>query len=84
MLKLFIYFPFLYLFCLCANISQVVESLLESLYDNPCSGCHSLSSGGSAHDSSWMGVFMGLTATISPDIYQLENDNAIYVIELEG
>jgi len=30
-----------------------------------------------------MGVFMGLTATISPDIYQSENDNATYVIESE-
>ena len=34
--------------------------------------------------TSGMGVFRALTATISPDIYQPENGNAIYVFELEG
>ncbi len=33
--------------------------------------------------TSGMGVFRALTATISPDIYQPENGNAIYVFELE-
>ena len=49
--------------------SQVGESLGESLYNNHCSDCHSLSIIGGAHGSSWMGVFRALTATISPDIY---------------
>ena len=33
--------------------------------------------------TSGMGVFRALTATISPDIYQPENGNAIYVFELK-